>query len=277
MSVTLRLSPAHPPLWRDEHTLQLGIDTPVLISDPTSWQLAVIHALENGITPTDLERLLLAAGASADSGAVFLVAIDAAVVRDEPRHDVAVTLVAGAADHAAARAFADALVRADVRITADARVVFVLTPVAVMPRTTTTWMAEDRVHVPIIVGGDEITVGPVIIPGRTACAQCLAQTRREADAAWPALAAQFIEHLVPPPATTYAQAAVTALTLLGDTTPDAEESRSVTISGSNRRSWSTHRPHADCGCRSLGGTVTAFASSVLLPAPTTAPASSRRA
>lgn len=278
MNTTLRLDPSHPPLWRNERELQLGITDAPVISDPRPWQLELIHALEYGFPRIALPQVAAACGARVSEARAFLTSIDVALMHERERVDLAVALVENSADHERARAFAAALESAGARITPDAGIVVVLTPYALVPRTTTTWMSEDRPHLPVVVDGSGITVGPVILPGVTACAACLAAERREADPSWPAVLAQVLDRTPPLiAAPTYALAAPVVLELLTTIDTSTARSRAIRIDAANRRSETTHLPHADCGCRSPEGIVTACASLALPRAATTAPASAQLA
>jgi bacteriocin biosynthesis cyclodehydratase domain-containing protein len=105
-------------------------------------------------------------------------------------------------------------------------------------------------------------VGPLVVPGRTACLRCLDLTRAERDAAWPRLAAQLAvrrERQADPcdvvlAALVAAQAAAQALSFLdraavGGTLP-ATANGTLEVAMRDwrwrRRSWS---PHPACGCR----------------------------
>jgi bacteriocin biosynthesis cyclodehydratase domain-containing protein len=61
------------------------------------------------------------------------------------------------------------------------------------------WLRRDVPHLPVVVG-DRITVGPLVVPGETACLHCVGLARRDADPAWPAIATQL--HGRPAPALT---------------------------------------------------------------------------
>ena len=99
-------------------------------------------------------------------------------------------------------------------------------------------------------------VGPLVLPGRSACLRCLDLDRSDRDPAWPALAAQLATPARALPAcdsalaaAVCAQAALQVLTLLDGGAP-------ASIDGSlelalpdwrwRRRSWT---PHAACECR----------------------------
>jgi bacteriocin biosynthesis cyclodehydratase domain-containing protein len=99
-------------------------------------------------------------------------------------------------------------------------------------------------------------VGPLVLPGSTACLRCLDLTRTDLDPDWPALAAQLSTPARATPAcdgplavAVAAQAALQALTLLDGQAP-------ATVGGTleltlpdwrwRRRSWA---PHSACGCQ----------------------------
>jgi hypothetical protein len=101
-------------------------------------------------------------------------------------------------------------------------------------------------------------VGPLVLPGRSACLRCLDLTRAERDPAWPLILAQLASHDATDPAacdavlaaTVAAQATAQALAFI-DRGPAA-----VTVIGGTlelvlpdwqwrRRTW---QPHRRCGC-----------------------------
>jgi bacteriocin biosynthesis cyclodehydratase domain-containing protein len=98
-------------------------------------------------------------------------------------------------------------------------------------------------------------VGPLVLPGSTACLHCLDLTRTDLDPDWPALAAQLAGPTrgAPPCDGTLAvavaaQAVLQALTLLAGTVPAAAGATLELALPDwrwRRRSWS---PHASCGC-----------------------------
>ena len=49
-------------------------------------------------------------------------------------------------------------------------------------------------HLPVAVTADAARVGPLVLPGRSACLWCLDQRHRERDVAWPALVDQVRLH-----------------------------------------------------------------------------------
>ncbi|CAN5274848.1 TOMM precursor leader peptide-binding protein [soil metagenome] len=99
-------------------------------------------------------------------------------------------------------------------------------------------------------------VGPLVLPGRTACLHCLDLTRSDLDPHWPVLAAQLSQ---PSRARTpcdgplalavASQAAMQSLALLDGTSDPASLSGTLELALPDwrwrRRSWPVHR---DCGC-----------------------------
>ena len=102
-------------------------------------------------------------------------------------------------------------------------------------------------------------VGPLVLPGRSACLRCLDLTRAERDPAWPLILAQLAGHAGADPAAcdavlatmVAAQATAQALAFI-----DRGPAAVAVISGTlelvlpdwqwRRRTW---RPHRQCGCQ----------------------------
>lgn len=52
-------------------------------------------------------------------------------------------------------------------------------------------LAADVPHLVVIVGELHAQIGPLVVPGRTACLRCIALEKTAADPAWPTLATQL--------------------------------------------------------------------------------------
>jgi hypothetical protein len=113
----------------------------------------------------------------------------------------------------------------------------------------------DQPHLIVRSAGDLVTVGPLVIPGRTACLRCTDLARRDADTAWPALLDQLTRLRLPTSAALSAWAAsvtvTQALAFLHGGTPEAASS-TLELSQhdlvTRRRTWAAH---PDCGCHWL--------------------------
>lgn len=109
-------------------------------------------------------------------------------------------------------------------------------------------------HLALDVRGDLAIVGPLVVPGRTACLHCVYLHRCDRDAGWPALAAQLAAEAADAQcsaAVAAFAAGVAALQILTHLDGGAPDALSASLElGSpaalvRRRSWA---PHPCCGC-----------------------------
>ena len=287
----LRLDPAFPPLWRSATTLQLGADAVALVDDPQPWQLRLIRELESGIPDAALEQIALSLGAPERAAEKFIRRI-APALAGPPSQPMRVALQApDRFPRAHADMVADSLRMAGVHVTQitwfgapresvpDAALVVVLAHHVIEPRRAAALMGRDVPHVPLVLTGTGAEIGPVVLPGRTACLACLAAHRRDADPAWPHIAAQLIGRPAPVLGDALiVEAALVTAGLVGEAvrSPERPRCRSLTLrEDSLDRSVRAHLPHAACRCRSLGGSGTAGAPA--FPETTTATALARPA
>jgi bacteriocin biosynthesis cyclodehydratase domain-containing protein len=119
-------------------------------------------------------------------------------------------------------------------------------------------LVRDRVpHLAVSAGEAIGIVGPLVIPGQTACLRCLDYFRAASDPAWPLILAQLSSRRPDPPAcdavlaaAVAAQAAAQALTAI-DKTPASSAAASGTLElvlpawQWRRRTWP---PHPACPC-----------------------------
>jgi hypothetical protein len=116
-------------------------------------------------------------------------------------------------------------------------------------------------HLAVAAGEAIGVVGPLVLPGRSACLRCLDLTRAERDPAWPLILAQLASRAANPAAcdavlaaAVAAQAAAQALALI-DRGPAAvavvDGTMELVLPGWRwrRRTW---QPHPRCGCHSPG-------------------------
>src|SRR5699024_1292350 len=105
------------------------------------------------------------------------------------------------------------------------------------------------------------SVGPLVVPGQTACLACLWEHERERDASWPVLATQLVSRRQPDPPSRALATMAAALVARTREAIDKESgrTRSVTVSADGRHRWRSHRPHAACLCRSPQESATAVA------------------
>jgi len=267
----LRLDPAFPPLWRSATTLQFGADAIAVIDDPEPWQQRLIRELERGIPDAALEPIAVAFGAPEQAAQGFVRHIAAALLGPQtPRGRIALQSPDGhPREHTAT-------VAATLRSTGlevseitwfgapdesvpDAAPVVVLAHHVIEPRRVAALIGQDVPHVPLVFTGSAAEVGPFVIPGRTACLACIEAHRRDADPAWPHLAAQLLgRRPLEVSAALTVEAALVTARLVSEVGRRPNRCHSLTLREDRlHRSMRAHRPHAACRCRSLGGTATA--------------------
>lgn len=283
----LRLSLSHPPLWRTASSVQLGDERAVRLDDVTAWQEQLLDALRQGIPDAMLLPLARTLGASEDEAQSFVSRIST-VLAPIPGADLPVRAELPAEiGFGESEAFlqgwrASGLDPQAVTRWRDDRADPALPTIVVAdrlldPRRAAALMATDTVHLPIELAGDRVLVGPVVVPGVTACLACRQAHRTDADPQWPLVAAQLIgRERVPTDAGLILEAAVLAGRILraasvggGAGIGAGAATLSVTLNSADvRRVWHAHRPHARCLCRSPEESASAGA--VAIPsAPTT--------
>lgn len=120
-----------------------------------------------------------------------------------------------------------------------------------------TWrlMGDGIPHLPVAWEGAAVTVGPLVIPGVTACLRCVDLHRRDDDPVWPALAAQLTRRGRHPEETVLAlTAAASALRRVTALVDGHEDLGSVSerFSLAGTLVTTEHWPaHPECGCRRL--------------------------
>lgn len=115
-------------------------------------------------------------------------------------------------------------------------------------------------HLAVSVSPARVVVGPLVLPGRSCCLNCIDRHRTDADPGWPAVARALRELAILPGALATQVAAELAagqvLDLLdGQHRPDTVNASVERILGSpqvRRRRWPVH---PDCGCHLLSGQV----------------------
>lgn len=281
IGVMLRLDPAYPPVWRSPHVLQFGSEALAVLDDPQPWQLRVVRELERGIpdsafvplaeafgAPTgDMAARLLArlrrvlAAPDAEHGAVAVVACDPAT--DAERGAVAAGLAAAGLDVVTPEP-AGSPQPSDQAGTSPT--VVVLAHRLVLPAVVAQLMADDVPHLPVTLTGSGAEIGPLVVPGVTACLSCVAARRRDEEPSWPLVVSQLLGRPVSAePGVTW-ESGLVAGRLISERARRPESPRTPSVmlrAGSLHRTVRQHRPHAECRCRSLAEIATAAVPALL--------------
>ncbi|MGM0384888.1 MAG: hypothetical protein ACQERF_02740 [Actinomycetota bacterium] len=190
-----------PVLWRGPGELQIGTSGARVLTGLTPGEMDLLLGLTRPCSSEWVSAALAANSIGPARWAELLAALETAPeVREPPTGTVLLldshplTVVAGhilAARGVPVVAAARGQQGPDLVLPTLAPALAILTdawvtdPVRVGPL-----MRHDVPHLPLVVG-DGVTVGPVVVPGATACTWCLELARTDADPCWPAVATQL--------------------------------------------------------------------------------------
>ena len=274
-----RIDPRLPLLWRTPSEIQVGFASPrAVLSDLTAAEEYVVSALHSGVSDVSLRALgaqrgmsdaqmshLLAriAPALECPGTVTLphVAVDGgglgAARIAHTLTDAAFTVVGATElmDHANSD-------RPSSPHPADATpsIAIVVATMVLAPERCGRWLRRGVRHLPVVWLDTEVHVGPLIVPGRTACWHCIELARCDVDTARRALVTQVAGR---PAAgetnrTTQEVALRVARWLDMSDAPEQGTALIFQVSSGRWRPMAT-TPHAACSCHTPRGNETALA------------------
>lgn len=277
----LRIAPSFSPLWRGPNSLQLGarglVDQPVYLEEVSHWQERMLEALQGGIPDAMFSPLAESLGASPADAQSFAELLRPALRPPAAPAPVVSVEVPEDFGYGPTTALVDTLSVCGIRVeevrswqeTHPGTVVMLVAHHLVDPRRAAGLVAHDVTHLPVEFAGDRARIGPLIVPGATACLACLHAHRRDADPLWPQLAAQLVRRAAPENRELLLEAALLSSRLLRTTPGEATPSVSIS-SGGARRVWRAHRAHPQCLCRSPAGSASVDDRDDPSPATTTA-------
>jgi len=291
-SSPLRLPARAPVVWRDPSSLQIGVEhVHAVVDRVTAGQAEFLAAVSAGLGAGGISAVVVQVGCDR-SEAVDLVRRLGPVLLLGPSAQLALTSrpvvrLAGRGaladevgrllescglgvlledgESAASAASTPGRGRVD---GARQHVGVVVGGLALDPVVVSEWLRRDVPHVLVRVGDRSVRVGPVVVPGVTACARCLHLHDGDRDRAWPAVAGQLAAlPVAAPPLLVLRDAAVrTVRRVLAATTSLAGGDGGGRVGGSDPAevvridldtyevSSSVVRPHPDCGCGAPPGT-----------------------
>lgn len=257
-----RLSPALPLLWRDERTLQLGLDGDLHIDAEAAWVELLLSRMGSGFRRASFDVIAHGLGAPREEARALLARLEHLLIDDPPVPRAAWVERLGVTDARTEHRLRESLADEGVPIRehgsrSDAAVVLVAGSAAAMQLAT--YLRDDVTHLPVAVGRDQVTIGPMVVPGITPCLTCRDLHARDLDPAWPRLHTQLVAR---DPgrvrAVLIAGAGAIAARLLA-AMPSAE-SEIIRLSADGSRDSRAVRFHGECLCRvpssrSLPGTA----------------------
>jgi len=198
--MVLRLDPRLPLVWRTPTSLQIGVSRAIVtLDDVTVGTERMLAALTGGVPRAGLAMIGRASGLRDDEVEAFLGQVGPALVREGGSSAERVIVVTGEGPTAEA---VTRLLAAEGHTVRIARTVaaaegepcdlavavghFVLEPAL-----HGLWLRRDVPHLAVLVGDADVTIGPLVEPGRSACLYCVQLHTTEADPAWPAMASQL--------------------------------------------------------------------------------------
>ena len=272
-----RIDPALPLVWRSPTDLQLGAaEARVVIPDAGDVETGLLSALRHGASIATLVTIGTALGGTPDGVRRFLATLEPAFTTEVTPDGasgssagdrmplVAVDAVDPFAAHlrSVLETLGYTVVAADDERAERASLVVLAATWAVPPARHLPWLRRDVPHLAVVFDDTGVRVGPLVEPGDGPCLRCLDLARRDADSAWPAIAAQLTRR----PAATYTlRAALDAAALAAAIVDDriVHGATGLAAASVTLGRWGAlprrrrHDPHPECGCRAPGGTATA--------------------
>jgi bacteriocin biosynthesis cyclodehydratase domain-containing protein len=261
----IRFDPRFPLVWRDPQTLQIGVDRPVVVLDSlTSRQERIVAAIAAGHGRSGLAGIVHHSGCRESDVTTLVSRVTPALVV-EPNATGPQIAIAGScalADEIDSLLRASGLVpsRVDVETVA-------LEPVPALgiavshhvhePALVGSWLRRDIPHLCVVSGDVSTRIGPLVVPGRTACTHCLDLHRSDVDTAWGVIAGQLWGRR-PVDSGMLATRDVAVRTvrraidhLLGEPRRTADAVIDTIEQETGAVTRSTSRPHPACGCAAL--------------------------
>jgi bacteriocin biosynthesis cyclodehydratase domain-containing protein len=278
----IRLDPRLPLVWRDPHTLQIGVDRPVAVLGAlTSRHERIISAIASGHGRSGVGAVAQRAGCREGEVAELATRLSAGLVQQQrPKSEVSIHVAGSSslADEIRSLLVSAGVVVAGVDVDEAAVAPPPTLGVAVSdhvhdPVLAGVWLRRDVPHLCVVTSDLSSRIGPLVVPGEVACAHCLDLHRADVDSAWGVIAGQLWGRpVVGRTLLSIREVAVRAVRRAlaraegdPDRLPDAVIEMIDSETGAITRS--TSRPHPGCGCAALPRSDSAADPAALAPAP----------
>lgn len=287
----LRFAPAASVVWRDPTTLQIGVErVSVILHDVTATEESFVWAVAGGLGDGGVSAVLAHTGGDRLEAESLVDRLQPAL--EAPHDDRTAEVGVLLAGRGAVRDDIGRLLHAEglsvvvpdpddpLAWNAGRAVGVLVGGLALDPGVSSAWTRHDLPHLLVRTGDRSVRVGPLVVPGVTACARCLHLEAGDADRAWPAIAGQLsIRPPHDPRPLVVREAALRAVRrLLSWASTPAVGERSGEASAAHVEglaadlglvtridlrtgavTTTSSRPHPDCGCAVLPGTCSADA------------------
>lgn len=244
-----RLDPRYPLLWRDESTVQFGMEGIVRVDVVGAWVEPLLQRLHDGIRIGSFDVVAHGVGAPRAAARQMLADLRPVLIEDTaPTPPVWVDTV-NVADSRVPERMRQALADEHIVATdpaAPGAVAIVLVGGAAAALQLAGYLRDDVPHLPVAFERDAALIGPLVVPGRTPCLSCRDAHERDRDPAWPLLHAQLVGSSVEISSMRIAQAAGLVARILRTPTPAAGQM--VRVSPDGQPAWRPVRHHAECPC-----------------------------
>ena len=247
-----RLDPRYPLLWRDERTVQFGLDGAVRLQVDEPWVERLLQRLSAGIRSGSFDVVAHGLGAPRAAARRMLETLRPVLARDLPEAPPVwiddLNIGDGRVAERMRQSLADEGITQAPRGESDAVAVVVIGGAAAALQVAP-YLRDDVPHLPVGFEQQAALVGPLVVPGRTPCLSCRDAHERERDPAWPTLHAQLVGRPVAISAARIAHAAALVARVLRTPTPSA--GLMVRVSPDGRNAWRSVRHHEECPCREM--------------------------
>ena len=170
----LRIDPRFPVVWRDPHTLQIGVDPPVLVvSDVDDKFLPLLHELSTGTSLGGIAVCAKAASIDPLDVEAFLHLLDP-VLGQPPLVQTQTLILDAPRSGAAARSVFETLGYRVIGPDSDPEgsEVVIVADYVLEPAAHHSWLRRDVAHTPIVFTDQSARIGPRVTPGSSPCLHC---------------------------------------------------------------------------------------------------------
>lgn len=206
----VQIDPSLACVWRSPSSLQLGVDpVRVRLDSVTSAEERILVALLAGVDDRRLTEIATSAGTSLDGLAELIALLGPALMTAARRRGLRIAIERAVPDEPDVPPFASS--RYDDRLLAhhlgalghelvsrhgsarrrQPELALLVADHVVSPSAAQHWLSRGVPHLPVVTSDQAARIGPLVLPGITACLHCAALHQIDEDPAWPAVAAQL--------------------------------------------------------------------------------------